>query len=239
MTLCLHAGGELVTYDQLRQVPTPAPTPTHVPIPHFHLVDVVKHWLRFYGHEVVEEHHAIAREGLRYFGLLTLKSDYGDYMDTLIMRNSADKSFPVSCGVGSRCFCCDNLAFVAEHVVRRKHTAKIRHELPMIVSELVEPLHEERSRQAAKLLSYKQTDLTPELVDHAIMELYRQEVISVTKIADIERTWREPPHQWGGEASVFKLFNCATWVLGQSKVAEDLTLTMRLHEVCDTLVEAV
>ena len=33
------------------------PTATHVPIPHFRVVDMLKHTLAFYGHEVTAEHY--------------------------------------------------------------------------------------------------------------------------------------------------------------------------------------
>lgn len=235
MTLMLHAGGEVVPYDGLRQLATPAATATHVPIPHFHLVDVVKHWLSFHGHVVTEENHAIAKDGARYFGLLTLKSDYGDYTDTLIMRNSHDKSFPIGIGTGSRCFCCDNLAFIAEHVVRRKHTARARHELPMLISELVEPLAEERQRQAQKILTYKGTDLSDQLAHHAIMRMFQEHVINVQRIPDVLQQWNEPVHDWGRKA-VWRLFNATTFALN-GRVAENLQATAMLHRICDDVVE--
>ena len=42
MTLNLHSGGELVEYDTLRQLVTPPATPTHVPIEHHRLVDLMR-----------------------------------------------------------------------------------------------------------------------------------------------------------------------------------------------------
>ena len=42
MTLNLHSGGELVEYGALRELDTPPATPTHVPIEHYRLVDLVR-----------------------------------------------------------------------------------------------------------------------------------------------------------------------------------------------------
>ena len=42
MTLMLHAGATALDYDGLRQLETPAATATHVPIPHFRVVDLLK-----------------------------------------------------------------------------------------------------------------------------------------------------------------------------------------------------
>lgn len=59
--LLLHKGAEPIAYDDLRLLPVPEPTTTHVPIPHFRIIDIVKHMLAFYQHEVVEEHHGVTR----------------------------------------------------------------------------------------------------------------------------------------------------------------------------------
>src|SRR4051812_4838235 len=123
MTFVLHRGGVEVDYAALREIETPPATTTHVPIEHWRVVDLVKYALSYNGHEVVEEHHAIAEEGARYFGLMTLRSPYGNYTDTVGLRNSSDKSFPVGIAFGAKCFVCDNLSFIGDTVVKRKHTA--------------------------------------------------------------------------------------------------------------------
>src|SRR5579862_1134195 len=102
MTLMLHVNAEAVDYDGLHKVETPPATPTHVPIPHHRLVDLVKTTLGMYGHHVTAEHYGITKDGLRFFGLLSLRSPYTGYEDTVGLRNSADKSFPVGIGFGSR-----------------------------------------------------------------------------------------------------------------------------------------
>ena len=60
---------------------------------------------------------------MRFFGLLSLKSGYGGYEDTVALRNSHDKKFPVGIGFGGRVFCCDNLSFIADHIIRRKFSS--------------------------------------------------------------------------------------------------------------------
>src|SRR5688572_23458858 len=107
MTLVLHRGGVEVDYPALRELETLPATPTHVPIPHFRAVALIKSTLGMYGLEIVEEHHAVAEEGSRYFGLLSLRSPYHNYTDTVGLRNSHDKSFPVGVAFGSRVFVCD------------------------------------------------------------------------------------------------------------------------------------
>ncbi len=144
MTLVLHTGAEPIEYNELRDLPIPAATQTHVPVPHHRVVDMLVHTLSFYGHEVIEQHHGVTKDGLRYFGLLSLRSPYTGYTDTVGLRNSHDKSFPIGIAFGAKVFVCDNLSFIADHVIRRKHTANAKRDLPGLVGELVEPLTAER-----------------------------------------------------------------------------------------------
>lgn len=68
------------------------------------------HTLSFYGHEVIDQHHGITKDGLRYFGLLFLRSPHTGYTDTVGLRNSHDKSFPIGIAFGAKVFVCANLS---------------------------------------------------------------------------------------------------------------------------------
>lgn len=231
MTLMLHAGANPLDYPDLRVLETPDPTPTHVPIPHHRLVDVVRHTLGFYGHTVAEEHHGVTPDGMRYFGVLSLRSTWGDYTDTVGLRNSHDKTFPIGISFGSRVFVCDNLAFIADHVVRRRHTPNAKRDLPGLVGELIEPLADQRDAQHRTIMRYRARNLSQTDVDHAVLELYRTEVITVTRIAAVMERWENPPFDWGNHTA-WRLFNCVTHAL-EGRIAEQPDLTSRLHRVID------
>ena len=236
MTLLLHAGAKDADYDTLRTLDTPAPTATHVPIPHFRVVDMVKHTLAFYGHEVTEEHYGVTEDGMRFFGLLSLRSSYGDYEDTVAMRNSHDKKFPVGIGFGGRVFCCDNLSFIADHIIRRKHTANAKRDLPGLVGELVEPLALQRERQHQAFLRYQETQLSEAQANDAIMTMFRHGVINVQRIADVIEQWDYPAYLEWGDRTAWRLFNATTSALA-GKVVENADLTPRLHRIIDGVCE--
>jgi hypothetical protein len=139
MSLMSHAGANPIEYDGLRELTTPPATPTHVPIPHHRVVDLATYSLSYFGHEVVERHFGVTEDGMRFFGVMTLRSPYGDYSDMIGLRNSHDKSLPIGVAFGSRVFICDNLAFVGDHVIKRKNTANAKHDLPGLVGEIIEP----------------------------------------------------------------------------------------------------
>ena len=236
--LMLHCGADQIDYDGLRQLVTPEATPTHVPIPHFRLVDMLRHTLAFYGHEIVEENHGITADGARYFGLLSLKSNYGGYEDTVIARNSHDKKFPIGFGFGGRVFCCDNLSFSAEHVIKRKHTVNAKRDLPALVGEIVEPLAEQREAQHNTFLRYRDTALSDALADQAIMKMFRGGVINLQRIPEVLEQWETPTFAEWGDRTAWRLFNAATFSLN-GRIAENPSVTRELHNVIDGVCEVV
>lgn len=237
MTLMLHAGAEAVEYGALRELAMPQATDTHVPIAHSAVVDMVKYSLGFYGHEIVDENYGVTPDGLRFFGILSLRSEYGDYTDMVGLRNSHDKRFPIGISFGSRVFVCDNLAFSGDHVIKRKHTANAKRDLPGLVAEVVEPLRDQRARQAAMFEGYRRRALEQYEADQAIMQLYRRGVINVTRIAEVLEAYENPPHDWG-EPTAWRLFNATTFAL-TGRVAENPQATSLLHNVIDGFCEPV
>lgn len=236
MTLMLHAGAEVVDYAALRALQTPDATASHVPIPHHSVVDMVKYSLGFFGHELVSEDYGVTPDGNRFFGVLTLRSPYGDYTDMVGLRNSHDKRFPIGIAIGSRVFTCDNLAFVGEHLIKRKHTANAKRDLPGLVAEVIEPLGEERKRQYDTFERYKATAITDATSDHAILEMYRRGVINLTRIEDVLNAYEKPDFDWGDQRTAWRLFNATTFAL-TGKVAENPKATRALHDIIDGVCE--
>lgn len=237
MTLMLHAGANPIDYDGLRQIETPEATASHVPVPHHRFVDLVSHSLGYYGHEIVEQAFGVTPDGMRFFAVLTLRSPYTGYTDVVGLRNSHDKSLPVGVSFGSHVFVCDNLAFVGDSVIKTKHTAKLKMRLPGLIGELVEPIADQREAQHRKLLTYQETALSDDDADRAIMQLYRQDIINVTRIADVLNEWERPTLDWG-DKSAFRLFNATTFAL-TGKVMEKPAVTTKLHQVIDGICERV
>lgn len=233
----LHAGASPVEYDALRQLETPPATATHVPIPHFRVVDLIAHSLAYYGHQVVEQNFGVTPDGARFFGVLCLKSDYTGYSDMVGLRNSHDRKFPVGVSFGSRTFVCDNLAFSGDHVVKRKHTIGLKRDLPGLIGEIIEPLAIQREAQKVQFDRFRATSLTDNRADQAIMQMYRSQVIGVQKIADVLKQWEEPDHDWGDKTG-WRLFNAATYAL-TGRVSENPRATADLHKIIDGTCEVV
>ena len=68
-------------------------------------------------------------------------------------------------------------------MIRRKHTVKAMRELPALLADTVRPLQDQRASQNQRL----------ELADHAILDLYRSEVIGVQAIGHVSKAFDELP----------------------------------------------
>lgn len=71
--------------------------------------------------------------------------------------------------------------------------------------------------------------------DHAIMRMYREGVINVQRIAEVERQWQEPTFDWG-DKTAWRLFNAATLALA-GRVVENAEATPKLHRIIDGVYE--
>jgi hypothetical protein len=238
LSLILHAGAEAVDYDSLREIDTPPATQSHVPIPHFRVVDLIKTTLGMFGHQVTDEHYGVTKDGLRFFGVLSLRSSYTGYEDMVAFRNSNDKAWPCTVGIGSRVFCCDNMALIADHKIVRRHTANLKRDLPGLISEIIEPLAVVRETQARKLQHYKRAMLTDQQADHVIMRLYREGVINIQRVPDVVNEWEKPSFPDLEERSAWRLLNATTYAL-RGRVMERTEATPKLHQILDGVCEEV
>jgi hypothetical protein len=194
MSLIIHASANAISYDELRAVSTPEGTDTHIPVPHHEIVELMRYTLRFFGHEISEEHHAITPDGARHFGMLTLQSYYGDYGDLVGLRNSHDKTFPIGIAFGSRVFVCHNRAFIGDHVIRRKHTVKAKRELPGLLTEIVQPLQSERIRQKEKIAYYRRIPLESSACSASQMWSSSGNGRNMTGVTRLRGGYSMPPH---------------------------------------------
>jgi hypothetical protein len=165
---------------------------------------------------------------------MMLRSPYGGYEDAVALRNSHDKKFPIGIGFGGHVFCCDNMSLMADHVIRRKHTANAKRDLPGLIAEVVEPLADARDRQQRVFNVYRATALTPTLADHAIMEMYRSGVINLQRIGEVDTEWTSPSFEEmrEGAPTAWRLFNAVTFVLNGRILGEPKS-TQALHRIID------
>ena len=101
--------------------------------------------------------------------------------------------FPFRISFGSRVFVYDKLAFVADQSIKRKHTANLKRDLPGIIGEMIEPLTLHREAQHRTVERYRQTMLTDQQADHAILNIFRADIINLQRIGAVLDYGRSRP----------------------------------------------
>ena len=230
-SLCLHAGGKLAGIDEIRGLAVPEPTATWQPVPHALVIDQVMRTVESTGLAVSERSFAIAKDGMRMFGILTLAGGT-DYATTIGIRNSHDKTFPVGLALGSRVFVCDNLAFSSEVTISTKHTRYVLDRLPRLIGEGVAKLVAKRVHQERRIELYKQEPVRGLAHLHdLVLRSYRAKAIPARAIAEVLEQYEQPKHPEFREPTMWSYFNAVTEEL---KEYGDLQpRTQRLHGVID------
>ena len=234
--ILLHCGGERVGFEDVQSSITPAPQGTHYPIPHARILELARQGLEAQGLQVVQEEHALAEQGMRYFGLLRLAngSNNSDYGLVAALRNTHDKTYSASMALGSHVFICDNLAFSGEVTFARKHTRFAMSDLPRLVNDALGRLGSLKRSQEERIDAYKQTELTDDQAYATIVRATLANVVPNAKIKDVVGQWHEPAHPEFEPRTGWSLFNGFTEVLKKYPTQQIPKRTQVLHGLMDT-----
>lgn len=213
-TLILHAGGKLATLDDLRNCKTPPPEGRWHPTSHLSVLTAVKETLHGAGYVIKSEKLALARSDARFFGILNLETPLAQGVGLSVgVRNSVDKSFPLGFAAGSHCFVCDNLAFRAELLVRRKHTVNGMKAFGTAIGSAVASLTSFKEAEAVRIQRMAEMELSPAAASHVILTAYRRGIISALQLPHVCREWEEPSHDDFTPRTAWSLFNAFTEIL--------------------------
>lgn len=240
MTLMSDSGGGFVAREQLNLVPLP-PADLNTgwtPIAHGVLLEQVMNAMTSVGYLVSDEHHVLNREGMQYFGLITVKYN-GEYQLLIGLRNSHDKAFAAGLVCGSQVLVCDNMSFSGEIKLARKHTRFIMRDLPGLTMTAVGKLGEMRAHQDQRFAAYKRYELTDTQADHLVVQMLRNRIITARQIPHIIDEWDAPSHPEFVEAgpTAWRLFNAVTEA-SKGRLQALPRSTMALHGMLDSVCEA-
>src|SRR5687768_6794730 len=139
-TLVAHCGARKVTREELKEVPVPEATRTHLPLSHYEIVHVLEESLSFRHLSVVRDEYAVSQDGMKMFGVMDLNSGFKGGRFSIGLRNSNDKSMRLALTAGYRVFVCDNMAFSGDFTpLLHKHTRNL--ELKDSISIAVDRIH--------------------------------------------------------------------------------------------------
>ncbi len=212
MNLMIHRGGWMASKSDLAAVPVPEPTESYHPVPYGRFIEEVELHVPRFGLAVRSAHFALAREGSQMFGVLTCGNGVPDrdYALCIGVRNSYDRSLAVGLTLGSRVFCCDNLAFSGEVTMHRKHTANVFRDLPDLIYSMLSRVSSMRERIDGEIVAMKAREIEPATAHHLMVEAIRGNVLPASRLPKVLEAWEEPKHEEFAPRTAWSLFNAFT-----------------------------
>jgi uncharacterized protein DUF932 len=213
-SLVVHRGGWEATQADLAAVPVPDPTESYHPVPYGRFIEEVELHVPRFGLTVQSSVFALAREGGQMFGVLTCVNGKPttDYALAIGVRNSYDRSLAVGLTLGSRVFCCDNLAFSGEVTMHRKHTVNVFRDLPDLIYRMLSQVSSMRERTDDEIAAMKVRELPAAHAHHLMVEAVKAGVMPASRLPKVIEAWEEPRHKEFAPRTAWSLFNAFTEV---------------------------
>ena len=231
--LVLHRGARRVSPEELQQYQAPPPEGRWFPLSHGQVLAVVARTLTEAGYAIVKQQLGVMRDGSRFFATLDLASPVAEGVSLAVgIRNSVDKSFPLGFCAGSRVFCCDNLAFRSELLVRRKHTIHGERDFTKRISEAVGSLDGFREQEAARTERLGRTGLDEDLADALMLRAFERGIVGARELPRVLQQWRNPPFEEFRPRTAWSLLNAFTGAMkerARSQPHAYAMQSMRLH----------
>ena len=212
MTLIVHRGGWEASKADLASVPVPESTESYHPVPYGRFIEEVELHVPRFGLSIRSSAFALAREGNQMFGVLTCANGKpaDDYALTIGVRNSYDRSLAVGLTLGSRVFCCDNLAFSGEVTMHRKHTVHVFRDLPDLIYRMLSQVASMRGRIDDEIAAMKVRELPPAHAHHLMVEAVKANVVPASRLPKVIEAWEKPTHEEFRPRTAWSLFNAFT-----------------------------
>ena len=233
--LIAHAGARVVSLEELESVEAPPSTDTWFPIRHSQVLHSAIETLGEAGFHVHRNQLALSRSDARFFGVLDLVAPIANGVNLAVgIRNSVDRSLPISFCAGTRVFVCDNLAFKSEIVVARKHTKYGALRFQEALAKAVGTLPQFREKEHERVHRFQNAAITSELAEAMMLRSFENGIVSYRMLPDVIQAWRKPEHEEFLPRTLWTLEQCFTGVLAsvqKSNPQRFASLTIRLQDL--------
>jgi hypothetical protein len=254
--MMIHKGGNIVDREVVRRAYTPGETRgkdlvkfqreiSHQPISHIFCLEQTESFLENAGYQIIKEEHALAIQDEknpelfnRYFGLLQLRhqDSNNENFDLVVgVRNSHDKKFPWGLVIGASVFICDNLSFIGEVKVMRKHTANILKDLEGKIAMAIAQLSQLRNHQNNRIEAYQQFQLSNMEFNNFVINSLKVGAITSTQIPKVLNEWDNKDHTQFQERNLWRAFNHVTEVSKGVNIFDYPIRSTKLHGLCDAM----
>lgn len=212
--LMLHAGGKkLKGRQELMEIETPESTSTHTIIPHHRVVEGIIEGLAYRNIDVIHDEYALAKDGQRMFGFLTLGLQKDGVSLMMGVRNSHDRSFSLAMVAGFKVFVCDNLSFMGDfEPMRLKHSAKLLSKLGDELTIAIDRTQRKFDTIHKDIDVWKNHSLTDANARALIYRAFIDgELNAPARLAqDVHKHYFEPPHEEFQPRNLWSLQNAFT-----------------------------
>lgn len=230
--LMMHAGGEVVTLDQVRQVPVPAHTKTWRPVAYGDAIDYVKDKaVKLMGAEIEDEVFGLSKDGAQMFGALTLATGQGGRGLSIGLRASYNKTLSNAVAIGAHVFVCDNLCFSTNGVkILRKNTVNVWPDFTRMVRE---QMTDGRQHHDAMEAEIKRMEAFP-VHNHRGYELLGAmagyNLLKPRQLTVAMADWNVPRHDEFAPRTLWSLYNCVTEGLKKGGVGGTIERHTNAHD---------
>lgn len=231
--LMLHVGAREVCFEELIDVAPPLPEGRWYPIAHARVVHFARNMLKDSGFSIKRERFGLSQDNHRFFGVVDLDTPIIEGVSmTVGLRNSTDKTFPLGFCAGTRVFVCDNLAFKAELIVKKKHTLNGEKNFTEAITHAVGSLKGFKDVEAERIKRFLAQELTEDQADAIILRSLERGILGVRDLDRVIRHWRTPEHEEFMPRTAWSLLNAFTSALkdrADKHPAQYATQTMRIN----------
>lgn len=231
--LMVHAGGWTANRADIAAVPVPEESASYFPVPYGRFIEEMEIHVPRFGLKIDREEFALARGGQQMFGVLTCTNGHAapDYTLAIGLRNSYDRSLAVGLVVGTRVFCCDNLAFSGEVQAARKHTVNIFRDLPDLIYRMLDRVASLRERMDADIAAMKAREMSDPEAHHLMVEAVRRHVVPASQLPRVLAAWEKPKYIDFHLRTAWSLYNAMTEVTKSRSPQAQMDGTLRLSRV--------
>lgn len=233
-SVLLAKKSKMVTRAELATIPTPPPRGArHRPVPHHELVGTLDGVLREAGLTIADERYAVARNGGRLFGVMTVRPNEGHVLQSAVREgqefaiglrsgNLGDVSIKLVASL--KVVVCTNLAVAGTGSgtgsgngsvsLRRKHTTGLR--LEPALREAVGKYQEQQLGFVAVTDKARQLELTDDQARLAIFGAFERRIVSPRLFPEVVANYFAPRPEWtdvAGQRNRWGLHNAFTRAL--------------------------
>ena len=226
----------IISRDALFSLATPAATETHVPIPHSFLVEEATAALTRAGYQIIEEKHATASVGQRYFGGFKIRgADINADDRTMVfgLRNAHDKSFMASACSGTQMLVCENLCFSSDVTLGRKHTTHIIRDIPYVLGNVIGQLQKNWADMSKRIEIYQNTEIGFTEACELTVNLAEAKSINAKDVFAITQEFKSPRHPEFNSPTLWNLYNAVTENMKGTDLNKMPVRNMIMHSLLD------